>query len=85
MVILSGEQLDRNAAAAEAGIAPVVAAGEPQECAPLPTLPAPARSSPAPELACPIPGAVGLPNPDVSLLLFTSANSTGGRSLLPEQ
>ena len=42
MVTLSGEQWDRNAAAAEAGIAPVVAAGEPQECAPLPTLPAPA-------------------------------------------
>ena len=89
MVTLSGESRDRNAAAAEAAIAPVVAPGEPQECAPLPTLPPPSKSDPLQLQSWPGQSRdqrVGLPNPDVTLLpLFTSANSTGSRWLLPKQ
>ena len=57
VVTLSVESRDRNAAAAEAAIAPVVAPGE--ECAP--TLPAPILSSSRAGIRGP--AAVGLPNP----------------------
>ena len=88
MVTLSGEKRDRNAAAAEAAIAPVVAPGEPQECALLPTLPPPSPYNTLQSQSWPGQSRdPGLPNTDVSLLpaLFTSANSSGSRWLLPNQ